>query len=105
MIPKKKRVKGVRQVEGQRGGVRDGTGVYQLTFGGQHFLAELPQEDLGAGEQQAEHPDEKQLQQNRATVFHAPRLQLRRGGGSVEPVDAQSAEGEGGDAQRYHLEN
>lgn len=103
MIPEQQRVEGVRQVEGQGGGGGDGAGVDQPAGGWGHSLAQLPKEDLGAGQQQGCEPHQQQLQQHRATALHPTSLRLGRGGGSVETVDAQSAQSEGGDAQRHGL--
>ena len=104
VIPEQQRVEGVGQVEGQRGGGGDGAGVHQAAGGRGHGLAQLPQEDLGAGQQQSGEPHQQQLQQHRAAALHPPGLRLGRGGGGVETIDAQSAESEGGDAQRHGLQ-
>lgn len=96
-------MEGVRQVKVERGGGRDGAGVHQPTGGRGHSLAQLPQEDLRAGQQQRRQPHQQQLQQHRATALHPTRLRLGGGGGGVEAVDAQSAQSEGGDAQRHGL--
>lgn len=93
----------VRQVKVERRGGCDGAGVNQPTGGWRHGLAQLPQEDLGAGQQQRRQPHEQKFQQHRATALYPPRLWLGGGGGGVEAVDAQSAQREGGDAQRHSL--
>lgn len=98
MIPEQQRVEGVRQVEGQWRVGGDGAGVDQPAVGGGHGPAELPQEDLGAGQQQSGQPHQQQLQQHRAAALHPPRLRLGRAGGGVETIDAQSTQSEGGDA-------
>lgn len=97
-------MEGVGQVEGQRGGRGDGAGVDQPAGGRGHGLAQLPQEDLRAGQQQSGEPHQQQLQQHRAAALHPPSLRLRRGGGGVETIDTQSAQREGGDAQRHGLQ-
>lgn len=96
-------MEGVGQVEGQGGGERDGAGVDQPAGGRGHGLAQLPQEDFGAGHQQSGKPHQQQLQQHRAAALHPPGLRLGRGGGGVETVDPQSTQSEGGDAQRHGL--
>lgn len=103
VIPEQQRVEGVGQVEVQWGGGCDGAGVNQPTRGGGHSLAQLPQEDFGAGQQQSSEPHQQQLQQHRAAALHPPGLWLGGRGGGVETVDAQSTQSEGGDAQRHKL--
>lgn len=103
MIPEQQGVEGVRQVKVERGGGCDGAGVHKPTGGWGHSLAQLPQEDLRAGQQQRRQPHQQELQQHRATALHPPCLWLGGGGGGVEAVDAQSAQCEGGDAQRHSL--
>lgn len=104
VIPEQQRVEGVGQVEGQRRGGGDAAGVDQPAGGGGHGLAELPQEDLRAGQQQSGQPHQQQLQEHRAAALHPPSLRLGRAGGGVETIDAQSAQSEGGDAQRDDLQ-
>lgn len=104
VIPEQQRVQGVGQVEGQRGGGGDGAGVDQPAGGRGHGLAQLPQEDFGAGQQQSGEPHQQQLQQHRAAALHPPGLRLGRGGGGVETIDTQSTQSEGGDAQRHSLQ-
>lgn len=62
VIPEQQRVKGVWQVEGQRRGGGDSAGIDQPASGLGHSLAELPQEDFRAGQQQRAKPHQQQLQ-------------------------------------------
>lgn len=97
-------MKGIGQVEGQRGGGCNGAGINQLAIGWGHGLAQLPKEDFRAGQQQSCKPYQQQFQQHWATALHPPGLWLRWGGGSVETVDPQSTQSERGDAQRHCLQ-
>lgn len=103
VIPEQQRMEGVRQVEGQRRGGGDRAGVDQPATGLRHGLAQLPEEDFGAGQQQRGKPHEQQLQQHRGAALHRPSLWLGWRGGSVEAIDAQSTQSERGDTQRHNL--
>lgn len=97
-------MEGVGQVQGQWGGRGDGAGVHHPSGGRRHCLAQLPQEDFWAGQQQSREPNQQHLQQNGAAALHPPGLLLGRGGGRVETVDPQGAQREGGYTERRYLQ-
>jgi len=63
VVPEQQGVEGVGQVEGQRGGQGDGAGVHQSVGGWRNRLAELPQKDFRAGQQQSGEPHQQQLKE------------------------------------------